>query len=426
MPIREFGAMGRLLLLLSIALGLVAGGLYFRGPIDVFLSKAVAERQAPRVTEGKPLGNISSPDSAGTGQEPPPNKDAVPVVVATAELSNVPIYLSGIGTVIASNTVDIKAHVDGIILSMNFREGDDVRAGDPLVTIDPTPYQAQVERWQAAKQKAEALLANAKSNLARAEKLRANNYATEKQIDEQAALVNQYSAEVAEAEAQIKFNQYQLDNTIIRSPIDGRTGIRQVDPGNLIRAEEDTIIVTVVQLQPISVVISVPAKDLAQVGISQGLTDLPVFAYAQDGQRLLDRGKVRVVNNVVDPATGTIQLKASFANKRYRLWPGEFTDCRVIVDWRKDGVTIPTAAVQHGPKGDFVWVIRPDGTAEAISVVLKQTVGDVALLDKGLSGGERVVVEGQYNLEAGSRVEIVPEKDENDSMVSNEAADLPN
>jgi multidrug efflux system membrane fusion protein len=417
--------MRRWLLLLSIALGFVAGGLYFRSSIDAFLSKAVGESEAPPAGEGRPLGDISGP-SASAGQEPPPVNDVVPVVVATAKQGDVPIYLSGIGTVIAYNTVDIKAHVDGVILNMNFREGDDVNANDPLVTIDPTPYQAQVERWQAVKQKAQAQLGNAKSNLARSEKLRINNYTTEKQIDEHAALVDQYAAEVAEAEAQIKFNQYELNNTIVRSPIDGRTGIRQVDPGNLIRAEEDTTIVTVVQLQPISVLISVPAKDLAEAGISQGLTDLPIFAYAQDGRKLLGRGKVRVVNNVVDPATGTVQLKASFANKRYRLWPGEFTDCRVIVDRRKDGVTIPTEAVQHGPKGDFVWVVRPDGTAEAIAVVSKQTVGNVTLLDKGLNGGEKVVVEGQYGLKPGSHVEIISKEAEPGSVVSNESADLPN
>jgi multidrug efflux system membrane fusion protein len=410
-PMAECGAMRIRILFISIALGLVAGGLYFQSPDGGFLSgeAAVTETAIPPAADGplEPRARTPEIGPPGSGGNPPPSEDVVQVVVTPAKLSDVPIYLSGTGTVIAYNTIEIKASVDGVILKMNFQEGDDVKAGDPLVTIDPTPYQAQVERWQATKQRAEALLTNAKTNLSRAQQLLAKDYATQEQADEQAALVGQYAADTAEAEAQIKFAQYQLDNTIIRSPINGRTGIRHVDPGNLIRAADNINLVTVVQLQPISVLISIPAKDLEQTGISQGLSDLQVFAYAQDGRALLDRGQVQTVNNVVDPTTGTIQLKATFPNRRYRLWPGDFTDCKVMVEKRHNGLTVPTAAVHHGPKGDFVWVIRPDDTAEATTVVVKQVLGDIALLDQGLKAGEKVVVEGQYHLQSGSRVEVV-------------------
>jgi membrane fusion protein, multidrug efflux system len=396
-------------LFIPVAFGLLAGGLYFRSPDSGFLI-------------GKATDSALSP---GSGRKHLLREGAVQVVAATAKLSDVPIYLSGIGTVAAYNTIETKALVDGVVLKMHFQEGDDVKAGDPLVTIDPTPYQAMVEQWQAAKQRAEALLANAKTNLWRDQQLLVHNYATQKQTDAEHALVKQYEADIAEDEAKIKFAQYQLDNTIIRSPINGRTGIRHVDPGNLIRAAENVNIVTVVQLQPIWVLISIPARDLAQAGISQGLTDLPVFAYAQNGRTLLDRGQVQTVNNVVDPATGTVQLKATFPNARYKLWPGDFTDCRVMVDKRHNGVTIPTAAVHHGPKGDFAWVIGPDDTVEAATIAVKQALGDVALLDAGLKGGERVVIEGHYRLQSRSRVEIASKGASGGPIISKEPSEGP-
>jgi multidrug efflux system membrane fusion protein len=382
--------------------------MYFFNPHGGFLR----ERSMTTAFGGAPPKNRVMPHNSlpqtisHEGRDRPSKEDTLHVVVASAKVGEVPIFLSGIGTVIAFNTVETKALVDGVILQMHFKEGDDVKAGDPLVTIDPTPYQARVEQWQAAKQKAEARLTNAKTNLWRDQQLLAHNYATQKQTDSEEALVSEYTADIAEDEAQIKFAQYELDNTIIRSQINGRTGIRHVDPGNLIRAQTNSNIVTVTQLQPISALISIPAKDLADAGISQGITDLPVFAYAQNGRTLLDRGRVVTVNNVVDVATGTVQVKATFPNVRYKLWPGDFIDCRVMVAKRHNGVTVPTAAIHRGPKGDFVWVIGPDSTADPTEIVVKQSVGDVALIDQGLTGGEKVVVEGHFRLQPGGRVEI--------------------
>jgi membrane fusion protein, multidrug efflux system len=334
---------------------------------------------------------------------------AVHVVAAPVTEATVPILLSGIGTVIPYNTVDTKAQIDGVIMRLNFVEGNDVKIGDALVTIDPTPYEARVLQWQAKKQRATAQLENAKVNLWRDQQLLAKDFATQKQTDAETALVGQYTADIAEADAQIKFAQNQLDNTVIRSPINGRTGIRRVDPGNFIRAADNTNIVTVVQTQPISVIITVPATALAQAGVSSGMVELPVAAYAQDGTTLLDRGKVEVVNNVVDPATGTIRLKADFPNARNKLWPGDFVDCKVEVESRHNGLTIPAAAVEHGPKGDFVWVVNADAIAGPRPVHVKQMMNDVALIDRGLQPEETVVTEGQYYLRSGSRVEIVPE-----------------
>jgi membrane fusion protein, multidrug efflux system len=347
-----------------------------------------------------------APTNPATGAE---RAETVRVVVAQVKQSTVPILLSGIGTVQAYNTVDTKAQVDGVILRLNFKEGDDVKVGDPLVTIDPAPYEARVMQWQAAKQRATAQLENAKTNLWRDQQLLAKDFATQKQTDGETALVGQYTADIAEADAQIKFAQNQLDNTIIRSAIDGRTGIRHVDPGNFIRVADNTNIVTVVQTKPISVIITVPAKALAQAGISSGMTDLAVSAYEQDGIALLDRGKVQTVNNIVDPATGTIKLKANFANERSKLWPGDFVDCKIVVESRHDGLTVPAEAIQHGPKGDFVWSVGADSVVSPKRVRVRQTIGDDALIDRGLEADETIVVEGQYYLRTGTHVAIVPE-----------------
>ncbi len=408
-------------LLIPAALGLVAAGVYFFSPGGGFLGgQAATTAVAPPSRPANPAAErvAGTREKIGRGLRRPLGTEAVPVIVAPARVSDVPIYLSGIGTVIAYNTIDIKSQVDGVILKMNFQEGDDVKAGDPLIIIDPEPFQARLEQWQAAKVRAQAELENAKTNLWRYQQLATHDFATQKQVDNTSALVEQYTADVAEDDAKIKFAQTELNFATIRSPINGRTGIRHVDPGNLIRAADNKNIVTVVQLQPIYVIITVPATELSAAGVSLGLSNLPVYAYAENGKTLLDRGSVQTVNNEVDPATGTIKLKASFPNERYRLWPGNFTDCRVMVEKRHNGVTVPAAAIRHGPKGDFVWLVRPDNTAETRPVAVKQTLGDTALLDHGLQGGEQVVVQGQYYLQTGRQVEIVTKEPGDESELS--------
>ena len=317
-----------------------------------------------------------------------------------------PIYLSGLGTVQAYYTINIKAQVDGVILKMPFAEGQDVKEGDTLVLIDPQVYQAKLETAQAQKQRATVQLENAKANLWRDEELLKHEFVTQKLTDQERMLVGQYTADVAQYDADIKYWKAEVDYTNIRSPINGRIGIRNVDPGNLIRAQDNTNMVTVVQLQPIYVIITVPAKELARNNITLGQASLPVVAYAENGITPLGRGQVQTVNVSVDQTTGTVKLKASFDNEQYKLWPGDFVDCKIQVDKRSDGLTVPTAAVHQGAKGDFVWVIKPDNTADARPIRVKQSLGGTSLVDGNLRAGDNVVLDGYPRLQVGSRVEI--------------------
>jgi multidrug efflux system membrane fusion protein len=386
-------------------------------------------------TEGSklPLGWVENGQAATTGDERPKASSAthprswretpaeakpVPVVAATVHEGTVPIYISGLGTVQALHMINIKAQVDGVILKMPFNEGQDVKEGDTLVLIDPSVYQAKVEQAQAQKERATVQLENAKTNLWRDEELLKHDFATQKQADQDRMLVGQYTADIAQYEADIKYWQAQVAYTNIRSPINGRIGIRKVDPGNLVRAQDNTALVTLVQLQPISVIITVPAKELARNNVSLGLVSLPVTAYAENGITPLGQGEVHTVNVEVDQTTGTIKLKASFNNERYKLWPGDFVDCKIVVERRSNGLTAPTAAIRHGPRGDFVWVIQPDNTVAIRPVRVRQTVGGTAVIDTGLDPQEKIVLDGYARLAQGSRVEIVPPKSGDGSRVS--------
>jgi multidrug efflux system membrane fusion protein len=328
------------------------------------------------------------------------------VVVTPVRKGDVPIYVSGLGTVQAYATVNVKAQVDGVIQRMPFTEGQNVKIGDILVAIDPQMYQAKLDQAKAEKEKANVQLANAKANLWRDQELLKNDYATQKQTDQDKMLVGQYTADLAQAEADIAYAQTQLDYTVIRSPVNGMIGIRNVDSGNLIRAADNTTLVTVVQLEPISVIVSVPAKELRQHNIALGRADLPIFAYAENGITPLGRGTVDTVNNTVDQTTGTIKLKASFGNAEHKLWPGDFVDCRIMVDKHPNGLTVPTAAIHHGPRADFVWVITPEHTAALRPVRVRQSLGGTSLIEGNLQAGDNVVLDGYQRLQVGSRVEI--------------------
>jgi multidrug efflux system membrane fusion protein len=411
----------RIKIVLAVALVLVCAATYFGTAFDWTERGQAATPPANASINPPPEGvapdksGAANPSSASLTPERrdnnnvrrPQRSDAVPVVVAPVKKSEVPVYLSGIGTVLAYNTIEVKSQVDGVIKGINFQEGQDVKIGDPLIIIDPDIYQAKLEEAKGLKAKAQALLENAKSNLWRDQQLLAKDFATQKQTDEQTALVGQYTAEIAQYDGQIKYAQAQLDFATIRSPINGRTGIRKVDPGNLIRAADNTTIVTLTQLQPIYVIITVPAKELESYDVTSGVSSLPALAYSENGTTLLGRGQVQTVNNMVNTTTGTINLKASFANEQYKLWPGDFVDCKIIVEKRRDGLSIPTAAVRHGPRGDYAWVVQPNSTVEMRRIKVKQTVGDRTLIDFGLDADEKVVVEGYYLLQVGSHVEIV-------------------
>jgi multidrug efflux system membrane fusion protein len=337
---------------------------------------------------------------------PPPPPAAVPVVVATARAGEVPIYLSGIGTVQAYNTVNIKTQVDGRISRVLFTEGQDVKAGDVLAVIDPRPYQALLQQQIGNRVKDQALLQGAQLDLLRYQDLVKKGFATQQQVDEQQATVGQYQGAVLNDAAQIDYAQTQLGFTSITSPIDGRVGIRQVDAGNFLRAGDGTTIVVVTQLKPISVVFTVAADAVARAELGVGIVHVPVIALGQDDTTELDRGTVELVDNEVDPATGTLKLKASFPNTGLKLWPGNFVNGRLIVATRHDGITVPSAAVRHGPRCDYAWVVRPDHTVRDPCVTTGQASDGRTLIEKGLAAGAEVVVDGQYRLETGSKVEI--------------------
>lgn len=414
------------LILLAGALLLGGWGIYvWKGGASpdgfVELGKAATSERFPEAGTGKtpPQTAALGPSEPSTAAEGKSGGSAVArVVVTPVHKGEVPIYLSGIGTVQAYYTVNISSQVDGIIQKMPFQEGQDVKIGDTLVVIDPTTYQAKLDLAKAQKERASVQLENAKTNLWRDEELLKHEFASQKQTDNERMLVGQYTADVAQYDAEVKFAQAQLDYATIRSPINGRISIRNVDPGNLIRAGQYTTMVTVVQLKPISVLITLAAKELERHGIALGVTKLPVFAYAENGVTPLGRGEVEAVNVSVNQTTGTIILKASFPNEQEKLWPGDFVDCRIIVDKQNDGLTVPTASVRQGPKGDYVWVVTPDNTAELRPVRVKQSLGGTSLVVGRVQEGDKVVLDGYQRLQSGARVTIVPEGSEVGSTVS--------
>jgi multidrug efflux system membrane fusion protein len=319
---------------------------------------------------------------------------------------DVPIYLSGIGTVQAYNTVNVQSRIDGEIMQIAFEEGQDVKQGDVLTIIDPRPLQAQLEQQIAIRKKDQALLDGAILDMKRYDTLVLKDFATRQQVDQQHALVDQYRAQVVNDDAQIDYARNQLNYTTIRAPIGGRVGIRQVDQGNFVRASDRATIVTITQLKPISVVFTLAAAAVGQTKLTLGQVNAPVTALGSDNTSELDRGVINLVDNQVDQTTGTIKLKATFPNLALKLWPGNFANGRITVDIRRGAVTVDAIAVRHGPRGDFVWVAKPDQTAAFRAVVVGQVFGGRAMINRGLAKGEQVVTEGYYRLENGSRIEI--------------------
>jgi multidrug efflux system membrane fusion protein len=331
----------------------------------------------------------------------------VRVQVSRVRAEDVPIYLSGIGTVQAYNTVNVTTRVDGQITQILFQEGQDVKQGDPLAIIDPRPYQAQLEQQQATLLKDQALLGQATADLQRYEALEQKSSIAVQQVDDQRFLVRQDRAQVQLDEALVAYAQTQVEYTTIRSPIEGRTGIRQVDQGNIVYAALNSTIVVLTQLRPISVIFTFPSKDVAAAKLTLGQTHVPVVAFAADQKTQIDRGNIDLVDNVIDPTTGNIKLKASFPNDGLHLWPGDFVNGRVIVETRHQGLTVPPAALRHGPRGDYVWVVRDDNTVQAQNVLVRQSADGRILIQRNLKPGQRVVTQGHFLLENGRRVEII-------------------
>jgi len=337
----------------------------------------------------------------------PPAVPTVPVVAGTVASGDVPIYLQGVGTVIAYNTVIVRSQIQGQITKINFTEGQTVKTGDLLAVIDPRPYQAQLDQANANRSRDEAQLTNAQANLKRYTTLGNQGWATPQLLETQQAQVKQLQAAIKADQAAIEWAQTQLSYTQLTSPIDGVTGIRQIDIGNIIHPTDPNGLVVVTQLEPISVIFTLPETNLPQV--QQHLADgsLKVEAYSQDNTMKLDEGSLDFIDNEIVQTTGSVRFRANFPNKEHKLWPGELVNAWLLLDTRHDGLTVPAAAVQQGPNGPYAWVINQDGTVATRPVKVAQISGGHALIDSGLSAGEQVVVDGQYKLQPGVHVTIL-------------------
>jgi membrane fusion protein, multidrug efflux system len=334
--------------------------------------------------------------------------EPVPVLAAEANVADVPVYLDGVGTVRALNMVTVHTLVDGTLIAVNFREGQDVKAGDILARIDPRTYQAQLDQAVAKKALDEAQLANARLDLDRYTNLIKTNAATRQQLDTQRAMVAQLEAQVKLDQGAIDNAKTYLDYCTIVSPLNGRTGLRLVDQGNVVHAADLTGIVVVTQIQPIAVLFTLPQQLLPRVNKAFGTGALAAEATASDSKIVLDRGTLTVINNQVDPTTGTVQLKAEFPNLDLQLWPGQFVNVRLLIDTLQRVVTVSSAAIQRGPSGPFVYVVQADGTASVRPVTVAQQDENRAVV-VGIAASEAIVTTGFGQLANGRKVRAARE-----------------
>jgi multidrug efflux system membrane fusion protein len=328
-----------------------------------------------------------------------------PVVAGVVEKKDVPIYRVGIGTVQAYNTVNVHPQVSGTLVRVAFQEGQDVKKGDLLAEIDPRTFQAQLEQATSKKDQDIAQLNNGKALLDRDTDLFKKGVLDHQTYDTQRFLVDQLNATVKGDQAAIDNAQTLLDYTRVTAPFDGRCGIRQVDQGNYLTPGSSLVIIT--QLKPISVIFTLPQQDVFQVNQAFAHGTLKVSALNGTDSSVLEDGTLSVVDNQIDPTTGTVRLKASFDNPELKLWPGQFVNARLLVSTVKDGLVVPASVVQRGPKGTYAYVITPEKTAEMRSVHVGQITGGEAQILDGLEAGEQVVVDGQYKLQPGGKVDIV-------------------
>ena len=351
--------------------------------------------------------------TSGSGRS---KMEAIPVLAAPAKKADVPIYLDGLGTVQAFQTVTVKPQVDGKLIEMRFTEGHDVKAGDVLAKIDPTIYQAALDQAVGKLEQDKATLANARVDLVRYQKLALTAYTTAQQADTQKALVAQLEAQTRQDQAQIDNAQAQLGYTTLIAPIDGRTGIRLLDAGNIVHASDATGIVVITTLKPISVVFTLPQQTLPQVaramqeaatrGTKPTVLATNQNAGAGGGGAPLDRGTLTVLDTQVDPATGTIRLKATFPNPDLTLWPGGFVGVRLHVDTARGAITVPDAAVQRGPRGSYLYVIGDGDTVTRRDVTVGHEDAQYAIITDGLKEGEQVVTDGASRLNDGTKVRV--------------------
>ena len=331
-------------------------------------------------------------------------RPGIPVTAIQVTARDVPRFLSGIGTVQAFNSVTVRARIDGELTAVTFHEGQDVKKGEVLAQIDARSYQAALHNAEASLAKDVAALENAKQDLQRYKDTAAKGYTSQQRLDTQVSMVNTLSAAVQGDQASVENARVQLSYTSIAAPIDGRTGIRVLDQGNLVRASDATGLVVITQVQPISAIFPLAQDSLPTVQAAQALGPLAVTAYSRDGETEFDQGALALIDNQIDPGTGTVRLKATFPNAQRRLWPGEFINIRLQVGVAKGGVAVPARVVQRGPQGAFAYVIKADTSVEVRPLTVAQEDRGEILVIKGLKSGEQVVLDGQLRLQPGAKV----------------------
>jgi len=345
-----------------------------------------------------------------TAAAPPAAPAGVTVEVATATRATVPLYIEGLGNVQAFYTANITARVDGELQSVAFTEGQTVKKGQLLAQIDPRPNQAALDQAIATESRDTAQLNSAQRALARSEKLAPENLASQATLDMQRGTFEQMQAQVKVDRAIIDNARTQLAYTSIVSPIAGRTGIRKVDPGNNVHASDSTGIVVVTQVQPISIVFTLPEDELLPVSQALAAGEVGVTALSRDDKTQLDNGTLSLIDNQIDPSTATMRLKATFPNLHNALWPGQFVNVRVLAQEQKDVLTVPSAAIQHGPDGLFTYVVKADSTVEVRPLKTGADSEGLVIVTDGLSAGERVVITNQYRLQPGAHVRLLAEQ----------------
>jgi multidrug efflux system membrane fusion protein len=330
----------------------------------------------------------------------------VPVLAGTVLTQDVPLYLDGLGTVQAFNTVTIRSRVEGQLKELYFKEGQDVKAGDLLLEIDPDAFRTQVQVAEAKKAQDEAQLANARIDLKRNAELLPQKIVAQQVYDAAKALVDQYEAAVKSDQAAIDNAKVQLGYTQIRSPIDGRVGLRLIDKGNMVTANDPNGLLVITQLKPISVVFTIPEQFIKDINAHKTEEPMTVLAVDRDNTTVIGTGKLAVVDNQIDTATATVRLKANFPNDDLKLWPGQFVNARLLLTVRKGGIVVPVQVVQRGPNGSYAFVINDDMTVQMQPIKVGQIERGMALIESGLSAGQRVVLDGQYKLQNGSKIKI--------------------
>src|SRR5579872_5679101 len=330
---------------------------------------------------------------------------SVSVSVAPVQRQDVPVYLSGLGAVTAFNTANIKSRVDGQIMKVNFREGQNVNQGELLIEIDSRPFEVQLEQMQAQLFRDQAQLRDAKLNLDRYTSLIPSGSIAQQQVDTQKALVDQLDGTVRTDQAQIDNAKLQIVYCHITAPFTGRVGLRQVDPGNIIHAADTNPMLILTQLQPIAVIFTLPEDVLPSVSRRMQQGTLEVDAFSRDDQTKLATGKLLTIDNEIDPTTGTAKLKAVFDNKDNQLWPNQFVNADLLLETRKNSTVIPTAAILRGPQGTFVYAVNPDKTVQDRVVTISLTQGDTTVIANGVNPGDTVVTDGQDKLQTGSHIE---------------------